>query len=102
MAQTKRVSAAQAKAHFSSLVAEVAFAGHHVVIERRGRPMAAIVSMADLENLQHEGSGAFQPKGALALVGAWSDVPDEIIDSMLADIYESRERDMGRPVTLEL
>ncbi|MEK7216266.1 MAG: type II toxin-antitoxin system Phd/YefM family antitoxin [Chloroflexota bacterium] len=102
MTKTKRVSAAQAKAHFSSLVAEVAFAGQRIVIERRGKPMAALVSIADLEQLQHDQSSTVQPKGALALVGVWSDVPDEMIDVMVADIYESRDKDKGRPVTLEL
>ena len=42
---TKRVSAANAKAHLSALVAEVAFGGEQVIIERRGKPMAALVGL---------------------------------------------------------
>ncbi len=98
---TKKVSAAQAKAHFSSLVAEVAFAGQHIVIERRGKAMAALVSIADLEFLELGQRSSTKPKGALALVGAWRDVPDETMDALVVDIYESRENDKGRPVRLD-
>ena len=35
---TRRVSAAEAKAHLSALVSEVAHARHHIIIERHGEP----------------------------------------------------------------
>ena len=97
----KRVSAAQAKANFAALVAEVAFGGQYVIIERRGKPLAALVSLADLERLEQEHATSTRPTGALALVGAWRDVPDEALDALVADIYAARERDKGRPVNLE-
>lgn len=97
----KRVSAAQAKAQFSALVAEVAFGGQHVVIERRGKPLAALVSVSDLEQLEQGRAASAQPRGALALVGAWREVPDEELDALVAEIYGDRERDRGRPLKLE-
>jgi hypothetical protein len=42
-----------------------------------------------------------QPRGALALVGAWRDVPDEEINALISGIYSARERDLGRPVNVE-
>ena len=99
---TKKVSAAEAKAKFSALVAEVAFGGRHVVIERRGKPLAALVSMDDLERLEREQARSARPQGALALVGAWREVPDEELDALLSDIYAAREQDTGRPVHLEV
>ena len=42
-----------------------------------------------------------QPHGALALVGAWSDMGDEQIDALVAHIYAERERDTGRRVQFE-
>ncbi len=48
----KKTSAAQAKAQFSALMAEVAHGGKRVVIERRGKPLAALVSVSDLELLE--------------------------------------------------
>lgn len=99
----KRVSAAQAKAQLSALSAEVAYGGQPVVIERRGKPLVALVSMADLERLEQDRtiiSG--RPQGALSFVGAWSEIPDEEMDSLIDHIYATRENDFGRPVDLEL
>jgi hypothetical protein len=39
--------------------------------------------------------------GALALVGAWREVEDVDMDSLVVDIYGQREKDMGRSVELE-
>jgi prevent-host-death family protein len=97
----KRVSAAQAKAQLSALVAEVAFGGQQIIIERRGKPMAALVSLSDLERLERDHAALAQPLGALALVGAWRDVPDEELDALVAHIYAARKKDRGRPVKLE-
>ena len=98
----KRVSAAQAKAQLSALSAEVAYGGEPVVIERRGRPLVALVSMADLELLGQGRATAARPQGALALVGAWREVDDREMESLIEDIYASRQSDTGRPVELEL
>lgn len=97
----KRVSAAEAKARFSELVAEVAFKGQHIVIERRGKPLAALVGISELEQLEQGRAASPQPRGALALVGAWRDVPDEALDALVSDIYAARGQDRGRPVKLE-
>ncbi len=95
----KRVSAAQAKAHFSELVAQVAYGGQRIIIERRGQPLAALVSLADLTRVQRQEEVA--PRGALALVGAWSDLlEDGELDALVADIYEQRARDIARPVPI--
>lgn len=96
----KRVSAAQAKAQFSALVAEVAYNGARVIIERRGRPLAALVSLDDLERLGRGRTLSTQPRGALALVGAWRELEDREIDALVEDIYAQRAREMGRPVNL--
>lgn len=96
----KTISAAQAKAHFSALVAQVAYGGEQYVIERRGKPLAALVSVDDLERLE-ELRPASRPQGALALVGAWREVEEQDIEALIADIYAERARDTGRAVSLE-
>ncbi len=93
--QMKKVSAAQAKAHLSALMAEVAYGGEHVIIERRGKPLAALVSIADLERLDQGQAISARARGALALVGAWR------LDQLVAEIYARRQQDTGRPVELE-
>ena len=97
----RRVSAAQAKAQLPALSAEVAHGGQRVVIERHGKPMVAMVSMADLEQLGQDPSISERPHGALALAGAWRDVGDKGLESLVEEIYAARENDAGRPVDLE-
>ena len=96
-----RVSVAQAKAELSALMAAVAYQGQRVVIERRGKPMAALVSVDDLEQIDGERATSARPRGALALIGAWGDLDDREMEAMVADIYAAREQDTGRPVELE-
>ena len=97
----KRVSAAQAKAQLSALAAEVAYGGQHVIIERRGKPLVALVSVRDLERLEQDPPTSARLQGALALVGAWREVKNKDMDRLIEDIYTEREKDMGRPVALE-
>lgn len=94
---SKRVSAAQAKACFSALVSDVAHGGGRVIIERHGRPVAALVSLEDLARIT-QAEPVDRPRGALALVGLWSDVGDEAIDDLVEEIYAQRVADTARPV----
>ncbi len=101
MAEKVRVS--EAKANLSELMARAGYGGERFLIERRGRPLAALVGVEDLERLERERGEAGRSRGALALVGAWGDVvEDGEIDAMLEDIYSARERDPGRPVDLDV
>ncbi len=98
---TKRISAALAKAHLSDLVAQVAYGGEHYVIERRGKPLAALVSVDDLERLERGQPAPARPQGALAILGAWQEVDDQDLDALITEIYSERARDTGRTVSLE-
>jgi prevent-host-death family protein len=98
---TKAVSSAEARTRFSSLLGEVAFAGHRVIIERRGRALAAIVSIADLEYLESQQPVSSGGRGALALAGAWREVPENELDAVVEEIYAARDLDSGRAVVLE-
>jgi prevent-host-death family protein len=102
---TKRVSTAQAKAHLSELLAQVAYAGERVLIERRGKAMAALVCVDDLAQLDRNADSCRnvpRPQGALALAGAWRDVPEAELDALVADVFAARQQDTGRSVALEL
>ena len=50
---------------------------------------------------KQEPAAPARPQGALALVGAWRELSDEEIESLIEDIYASRQRDVGRRVELE-
>jgi antitoxin (DNA-binding transcriptional repressor) of toxin-antitoxin stability system len=72
----------------------VAYAGEQYIIERRGKPLAALIGIDDLQRLE---AAPERPQGALALAGAWAEVPDEEIDAIFADVIASRERQASRP-----
>lgn len=98
----ERIRVTEAKAHLSALMARVGYGGERFVIERRGRPLAALVGVEDLERLE-EGRGeatTFRPPGAIALVGAWGEAEERDLEAVLEEIYAERERDTGRPVDL--
>lgn len=96
------VSAAEAKAKFSELAAKVAHSRERVLIQRHGKPYAALVSPADLQLLEATERSGEQPQGLLALRGIWSDVDQDELDKVIKDIYASRKRDTGRKVELDV
>lgn len=49
---TIKVGALEAKNRFSELMETVAYTKERVLIERRGKPLAAMVSVADLQRLE--------------------------------------------------
>ena len=90
------ISVADAKNHLSELMSRVFYKKERFLIERRGKPMAALVPAEDLVRLEQEPAAA---KGLLAAVGACADF--EEWDLMIKNIYLHRERAEYRSVTLD-
>jgi prevent-host-death family protein len=65
---TKKVSTAHAKAKLSEIVSRVAETGERYVVERRGKPMAGVVSVADLARLEAEAPSEARHAATVALV----------------------------------
>jgi len=86
----------EAKKRLSELMSRVVYRGERFLIRRRGRPMAALVSVDDLARLEQEPPA---PRGLLAAVGAWADF--EELDEVVQEIYEQRERARDRAVALD-
>lgn len=86
----------EAKKRLSELMSRVVYKRERFLIQRRGRPMAALVSAEDLERLDQE---PVAPKNLLAALGAWADY--EELDQVVEDIYRQRERALDRTVVLE-
>lgn len=84
---SRRVNITTAKAHLSVLVGEVANRGQHVIIERRGQPIAAIVGKDVLERFEESQPASAKPRGALAFLSVKHDLTDEEIDALVDDIY---------------
>lgn len=95
----KRVSTAEAEAHLSALMAEVAADETAIIIEQQGQPIAALVSITRL-GYQSDNTIITAPAedDMLALVGSWGDLGDDTIDEMVAQIYAARDQDQARAI----
>ena len=92
---TNSLSVADAKKHFSELMSRVAYKKERLLIDRRGKPLAASVPAEDLVRLEQEPVAAH---GLLAAVGACADFDDW--DVMIKDIYRQRYQAEDRPLSL--
>ena len=89
-------SVADAKRNLSELTSRAAYNNERFLIQRRGKPTAALVSIEDLARLEKE---PVAPKGLLAAVAALAEF--EELESMVEEIYRQREQAQDRPVDLE-
>ncbi len=92
---SKKLSVADAKKHLSELMSRVAYNQERFLIERRGKPMAALVSAEDLAQLELEPKAV---QGLMSAVGAWSEFDE--LDQMIEDIYKQRTEALDREVNL--
>ena len=92
---SKVIGVAKVKEHLSEMIEEVSRGGEQLIIARKGRPMAAIVSLKDLESIE-KGEKLEEKKGLLAAVGAWDDF--EGIEEVIEHIYKERRRPINRKV----
>ena len=90
------LSVANAKKHLSEIMSRVAYNNERFLIQRRGKPMAALVSAEDLARLEQEPKAG---QGLLAAVGAWSEFDE--LDQMVEDIYKQRREALDREVNLD-
>ena len=95
---SRHVGVAEAKGTFSALIEGVQHRGERYVIERHGKPAAALVSVAELDLIEARRGPAEQMTGGLRLLGLWRDVPRDAIREVVDHIYAERERDTGREV----
>lgn len=78
------VSFAETKSHLSELIAKSAYAGERIVITKRNKPVAALVSLEDLRIIeQHE-----QCQGLAPIAGKWKDF--EEVGERIEDLRQVR------------
>jgi prevent-host-death family protein len=80
----KPVSVAEAKTRFSELVNRAAYGKERFLIQRRGKPVGAIVSAEDLARLEAEQSvpaagGLLAAAGALAEFEEFAEIMEEVV-----------------------
>ena len=93
------VSAAEAKRKFSEIIGRAAYGRERIIIERRGKPMAAVIGMEDLRCLEaFEGRSESEAHPIMRAFGGWADRRD--LDELLEEVYTAREQAPGREVEL--
>lgn len=92
---SKNIGVAEVKKQFSAVISEVSLKGEHFVIEKKGKPMAAMVSVKELEIIEASGTKE-KKKGLLAAIGAWEDFDD--LENTVMTIYKERRKSKSRVV----
>jgi prevent-host-death family protein len=85
---SKSIGVAEVKKHFSDIMIEVAREGSQFIIEKKGKPMAALVNIKDLEAIGQKGAPA-KKRGLLAAIGVWEEFDD--IEGAVKHIYKRRQ-----------
>lgn len=95
----EKMNVAEAKKKFSELLARTAYNGERFIINRRDKPMAALIGLDDLALLEERKSAPEKPQGLLAAVGTLAGF--EGFEEVMNDVYRSRSESTGREVTVE-
>ena len=100
---TLTVDTSQMKAQLSEFIGRVAFGRERVLVLRRGKPVAALVSVEDLRRLEvTDQTQAAVEKPAehpiMKVYGRWAG-PDDW-DTVLEEIYADRLASTGREIEL--
>jgi prevent-host-death family protein len=95
----KSISVAEAKNRFSELVNRVSYGHERYLVERRGKPVVAIVSAGDLARLENgevgsSGGGLLSAVGLLADVEEWDEIIEDIMRQR-SQRLDTREVDLG-------
>lgn len=93
--KTVSASVAEVKAHFSKYVAKSAYSDFRIIITKRSRPVAALVSLMDLHELEQQQ----KRRGLGSVIGQWEDY-DEIAGSIDDAIKARQLEGTGRHVSL--
>ena len=98
---TISLGTAEIKARLSEIINRVAFGRERLIVLRRGKPVAALVSVRDLrwlEALDSAGPASKSVHPIMRAFGGWANRTD--IDELLTEVYADREAAFGREVAL--
>jgi prevent-host-death family protein len=98
---TKSFSTADIKARLSEMIGKVIYGQERLVVLRRGKPVAALVSLQDLRRLEAlDAAGDETPDvhPIMRVFGGWAERDD--LDTLIDEIYQHRAATQGREVEL--
>ena len=98
---TKSFSTADIKARLSEMIGKVIYGHERLVVLRRGKPVAALVSLQDLQRLEaldSAGAAKTDVHPIMRAFGGWAERND--LDTLTDEIYQNRAQTLGREVDL--
>jgi prevent-host-death family protein len=102
---TLSVDTSQVKAQLSEFIGRVAFGHERVLVLRRGKPVAALVSVEDLRRLEVADATADETRESpmmhpiMRAFGGWAE-SDDLGDEFVAEIYADRLKASEREIDL--
>jgi prevent-host-death family protein len=90
----QQISVADVKSHLSEYIAKVAFSHKRFIITKRNKPIAALVDINDLMQVEN----AEETKGLASIIGKWKNFDD--ISENVSKTYKSRQKDKLRNVSI--
>lgn len=93
----RQVNLAKAKSSLSEFANRAAYTGEHIIITKRGKRFAAIISIEDLELLEKVQAGSPED-GLLGAVGMAPEL-EEVAEKAM-EAYKRRTGDFGRKVDI--
>lgn len=91
---SEEVPVAEIKAHLSEYLAISHKESRRIIITKRGKPFAAIISIDDLQNLEQ----LDEKNGLAEIAGKWKHF-DEVAP-LIEEIYQKRGKDEHRNISL--
>jgi len=95
---------ADVKTRLSEFINRVLYRDERIIISRRGKPIAALVSLEDLHRLEalereeKRGDDSESDHAIMRAFGGWSTRDD--LDELVTEIYANREAVRGREINL--
>ena len=102
---TLTVDTSQMKAQLSEFIGRVAFGHERLLVLRRGKPVAALVTVEDLRRLEVADAAARESQTTslmhpiMRAYGGWAE-SDDLGDEFVAEIYADRLKAVGREIDL--
>jgi len=101
---TLTVDTSQVKAQLSEFIGRVAFGHERVLVLRRGKPVAALVSVEDLRRLEVTDAISAETGDTptmhpiMRAFGGWAESDD--LDDFVDEVYADRLKAVGREIDL--
>ena len=101
---TQSVDTSVVKAQLSEFIGHVAYRKERLLVLRRGKPVAALVSVEDLRRLETADAAAGESTDKPTMhpvmrARGWAE-SDDLGDEFVAEIYADRLRAVGREIDL--